>query len=100
MLERELPRHDRRAAAGNVRIAFATCLKAALDSQEPVDQFDRLNGNQLSAVAKRSPLEILVDQASGYDVEIEAMMQQTSLAFIAFVYEFIYLRLPDMDANG
>jgi hypothetical protein len=83
-----------------VKIPFTTCLKAALDSRELVNQFDRLNGNQLSAVAKRSPLEILVDQASGYDVEIEAMMQQTSLAFIAFVYEFIYLRLPDMDANG
>lgn len=72
--------------AAYVDPAFLGCLREAAAAPELVRQFDRLYGADLSA--KRSPIERMVDQATG-------KLDDDTAAFVAFVHDSIYLRVPD-----
>jgi hypothetical protein len=52
-----------------------------------VEQYDRLTGSRFGALARRTPIEIEVDKASGAEGEEVAK-------FAAFVYEVVWTRLP------
>jgi hypothetical protein len=68
-------------------MTFIGCLMQCLDTPELVREFDRLNGTHLGTVATRSPLDAAIDEATGRD---KAALDQ----FAAFVYEFVWTRLP------
>lgn len=65
--------------------AFMACLREAIETPELVANFDRLYGASLTA--KRSPIEEMVDAATG-------KQEDDMRAFVGFVHEGVYLRLP------
>jgi hypothetical protein len=66
--------------------AFMACLQEAIETPELIEQLDRLYGASLTA--KRSPIEAMVDKATG-------KQEDDMRAFVGFVHDGIYLRLPD-----
>ena len=68
--------------------AFAKCLIEAGATSELVEQFDRLTGCKVGRIGNGSPIERMVDKATGFQ---DDQMRQ----FAEFVHDCIYLRLPD-----
>ncbi len=68
--------------------AFAICVTEAAGTAELVAHFDRLHGCSVGNLFKRSPIERMVDQATGF---ADDQMRQ----FVGFVHDCVYLRLPD-----
>lgn len=70
---------------------FLQCLREAAHNKALIAEYDRLNGTNLSM--QGSHLDLAIDEASGrQSKEIEG--------FVGFVYDCIYLRLPDTEAGG
>ena len=66
--------------------AFTACLEDVIATPEFVQNFDRLYGANLQL--KGSPIDVAIDKACGrHDSDMEA--------FVDFVHDSIYLRLPD-----
>lgn len=65
---------------------FLNVCRLCLDNDEFVNEFCRLKG--LKRPDKRSPLEIQIDSACGYDAGMDFMRR-----FTDFVREFIYISL-------
>lgn len=57
-------------------------------NEEFVAQYDRLYGGALGTLARRAPIEKIVDRATGFE-------RDECLKFAAFVYEMVWTRLPD-----
>ena len=71
-------------------MTFADVLMEAAHHREFVEQYDRLSGTNLSRCG--TGIDLTIDDASGrMDAEVPA--------FVAFVYECIWLRLP-LEARG
>lgn len=64
---------------------FHACLLQSIETQELVQQFDRLHGHNLTR--RGSPLDIKIDEATG---RIEAGVRD----FAGFVYHFVYSLVP------
>lgn len=67
------------------------CLHAAIDNEDLVREFDRLSGTHLSKVHLRSPLDAMIDEATGRDAD--AIDQ-----FVAFVIVCIWVPLRNAGA--
>ena len=65
---------------------FISICSLCLNNDNLVNEFCRLKG--LKRPDKRSPIEIQIDNACGYDVGIDFMRQ-----FIFFIREFVYIPL-------
>lgn len=63
-----------------------SCVKAAASNHDFVVEFDRLTGSCLTA--RRDSLTLMIDLSTGY---FESSLRK----FIEFVYEVVYLRLPE-----
>jgi hypothetical protein len=70
------------------RVSYAECLSVASRTPALVAEFDRLAGTHLSALGRRSPLDAMIDEATGRDREALAR-------WMAFVYECVWCRLPE-----
>lgn len=70
------------------RLTFESCVNGCLANPQFVSEFDRLFGTSLSRVPARSPIEIAVDQATGFEP-----LSQDLKKFVAFVYETVWKRL-------
>lgn len=66
--------------------AFLRCADEAIGTPELVENFNRLYGASLGA--RRSPLDAMVDKATGKQAD-------DMRAFTRFIHDGIYLRLPD-----
>lgn len=71
-------------------MTFQQCVEECLENDQFVQEFDRLAGCHLSAPPKRTPIEMMVDEATGYD---DASHKLELRKFVAFVYEVVWLRL-------
>lgn len=67
-------------------MSFEDCVMACAGNREFVSEFNRLSGFHLGE--RRTPIEMQVDKACGYDPDQEAIPR-----FMDFVYEFIWLPL-------
>jgi hypothetical protein len=68
--------------------AFNACIAEATSSPELLANFDRLYGCRLSSIGKQSPINRMIDQATGF--------QNDQLKkFVEFVHQSIYLTMPD-----
>jgi hypothetical protein len=65
--------------------AFQACLRESIETPELVAGFDRLYGANL--VTRRAPIDAMIDKATG-------KQENDVRAFVAFVHDCIYLRLP------
>lgn len=66
--------------------AFLACVAQCANTPELVAEFDRLSGTHLATLSQRSPLEAMIDEATGRDAEALE-------AFLSFVWEFVYTPL-------
>ena len=71
---------------------FIGVCSLCLDNDDLVDEFCRLKG--LKRSDKRSPIEIQIDNACGYDADMDFMKQ-----FTDFVREFVYIPLLSQQMN-
>lgn len=69
----------------------------ALDDQGMIDQFNRLQGRKLGTKPALTSIEKMIDQATGYDGEISAQESSDMKAFIKFVQDCIWSRIPEKD---
>ena len=67
------------------RVTFRQCMAESMTCPELVAEFDRLTGSNLSL--KGSPINLMIDDATG-------RIAGNFAAFMGFVMEFVYLRLP------
>ncbi len=72
--------------AAYVDPAFSRCLTGALETPELCAQFDRLYGSTL--FTRSDPLSRMIDEACGKS-------RDDMRAFVEFVHDCIYMRLPD-----
>lgn len=66
--------------------SFTECLAQAARTPELVKEFDRLTGHHLSEVGRRSPINAMVDEATGRD---DAALKE----FASFVMVYIWMPL-------
>jgi hypothetical protein len=77
-------------------MTFAECVLHCFDNPELVSQFNRLTGCSLG-MDRRTRIEQLIDQATGF--EPPAFSEDEAHLFIAFVWDFVWIRLPP-EAQG
>lgn len=67
-------------------MTFIECLEYCAGQSEFVKEFDRLYGTHLSQIGRRSPLDAMIDEATGRDKE---SLDKLS----AFVFRFVWAPL-------
>lgn len=72
-------------------LQFKECVMESLGNQEFVKGFNRLTGSSLCLPSAQSPIEALIDEATGY---ADAKQEENVQKFLAFVYEVVWIRLP------
>lgn len=72
-------------------LTFERVLAETAATEELVSEWDRLTGYRLRALGRRSPIERMVDDASGYHAD---QMREIARDFIEFVYNCVWMRLP------
>jgi len=72
---------------------FIDCLYMAISEPGFITEYDRLTGSHLAALAKRTPIEVMVDDATGH-------ASNEMAKFCAFVYEFVWMTYPGPRAEG
>ena len=72
---------------------FEQCCTECLNNDDLVNEFCRLRG--IKRPDKRSPIEIQIDQACGYDANGEFIK-----IFTQFVFEFVWIPLIKRDEYG
>lgn len=58
-----------------------------------VSEFNRLTGRKLLSGLKRAPIEVMIDEATGYQKEIDKRASDDMQAFMTFVFTVIWLPL-------
>jgi hypothetical protein len=82
--------------ADDKRLSFDEVLKAASSNPAFVAQFNRLTGCDFGRSLRRTPIEVMIDQSTGFSGE-----DADDLAlFIAVVYDLLWCRLPPELLNG
>jgi hypothetical protein len=74
-------------------LTFVDTLLYCISTPELVSEFNRLSGCSLG-VDKRSPLERMIDKATGYEAVRKETVNSEFEKFVEFVYEFVWTRLP------
>lgn len=72
---------------------FIDVLTEAITTPGLVKEFDRLWGTSISKTVHRKPIEIAIDQATGYDKHLKKKRDKEMQEFVNFVFEFIYIPL-------
>ena len=67
---------------------FLETVEYCMGVPEFVENFNRLSGHTLGESIKLSPIERMVDDASGFNPEAENIK-----AFMDFVHEFVWIRV-------
>lgn len=75
-------------------MTFHDCLMECARNQELVNQFSRLTGRKVGVATTRSPLEAMIDQATGFQETLDKQMDDDLRAFVEFCHEVVWSRLP------
>lgn len=73
---------------------FHDCLMECAKTPDLVEQFNRLTGRQLGEKLLRSPIDEMIDKATGYQEVLAAQQDDDLRAFVEFCYEYVWARLP------
>lgn len=74
-------------------VTFEDCVESCLRDQSFLTEFDRLAGTRLAGLRGRNVVVAMVDDATGFPGEESERRDLRKL--VAFVYETIWLRLPE-----
>jgi hypothetical protein len=81
-------------------MTFEDCVKECFMTPDFVKQFNRLTGCKLLE-DNRTPIDRMIDSATGYDKEIDAQQREYFRRFLSFVFEFVWLRIiPEINSGG
>lgn len=78
-------------AAQGQGMTFSDCVITASQTPKFLEQFNRLTGRHLGEQLARSPIEQLVDSATGTNGD--AQQSDDVRAFVGFCHEYIWLPL-------
>ena len=73
-------------------MTFADAVVECARNDQFVAEFNRLTGSNLSFQDRRAPIEIMIDESTGYPHPFKCDKSELH-TFFDFVYEFIWLRL-------
>jgi hypothetical protein len=78
-------------------MSFDDVVLECCQNKELIAQFNRLTGRHVLAnlYDTRPPIVKMIDEATGYDKVLEDKGHEDMQAFISFIYECIWCRLPD-----
>ena len=68
-------------------MTFLECVQACAGVPSFVAEYDRITGSRLTEMATAAPIDQMVDKATGRKRDEVAK-------FAAFVYEFVWTRMP------
>ena len=82
-------------------MTFEDCVIECCMRPEFIKQYDRLQGSNLARILipqpdKRSPIERMIDKATGYDkvlTNIDEQAHKEMAEFIGFIFEVVWLPL-------
>ena len=72
-------------------VSFYECLMACARRPELVSEFNRLTGRHVGEKLARSPLEAMIDEATGYEQCLAAQCDDDLRAFIEFCHDVVWL---------
>lgn len=81
-------------------VSFWDCLHSAVQAPELLAQYNRLTGNHLGDSARRTPLERLIDQTSGFEQTLAQQELEAFGQFALFVKDCVWERLPPETRRG
>ncbi len=70
---------------------FSTACAEAANMPEFVDNYNRLTKSNFKLFVTRSPIEMMVDKATGF----KGFDEEEALKFATFFYEYVWSRLPE-----
>jgi hypothetical protein len=77
---------------------FNECLIECCKNTELVNQFNRLQGTNISFQDKRVPIEKMIDETTGYDNPFKNS-HEDMMKFFDFVFEYVWLPLVYENEN-
>lgn len=78
-------------------LTYLECLESCTSNAELIEQFNRLSGYKLGESAKRSPIQVLIDETTEYDAVVQKRESTAFRQFALFVKEIVWDRLPPED---
>ena len=78
-------------------MTFNDCLLECLEHKELIKEFDRLANTKVMQIFydTRPPIVRMIDETTGYEKVIHAELEKDLMNFIWFVYDCIWMRLPE-----
>lgn len=78
------------------KISFTQCVRTSLAQPELVNEFNRLSGHRIGQSALHAPVEsaIAIKDVAGLAEELMAEDRLAVTAFLHFVQDFVWARLP------
>lgn len=81
-------------------MTFYDCLLECARTPDLVSEFNRLTGRHVGEKLARHPIEVMVDQATGFDQALAAYQDEDLRAFIEFCHDCVWTRLPRQSEHG
>jgi len=79
------------------QLNFSDCVELCLSQEDFVEQYNRLTGSRLNQKGSRTALEYLIDTSCGYTPGLD---EQEYFKFFAFVWDEVWMRLPENAFSG
>lgn len=76
-------------------MSFLDVIRKCASEKRFIAEFNRLNGSHLFENDSRPPIVKMIDEATGYKSVIDDKNSKDMQDFILFVYDAVWLRLPE-----
>lgn len=77
---------------------FLDCVVEAQKNPELVKNFNRLTGRNFR-VDNRKPIERMIDEATGFQAQVDKKKDEDTLAFMAFCWECVWKPLKSQESK-
>lgn len=75
-------------------VGFLRTLRQSIHTPGLVEQFNRLTGRKLGQRSPKTPIDAMIDKATGYEAVLAAEDAADMKAFAEFVRDVVWNRLP------
>ncbi len=82
-------------------MTFNDCALECCKQSELIRQFDRLSGTNVMQIFydKRAPITRMIDEATGYQKELDRKAHEDMQMFLCFIFECVYMPLVSVEAK-
>ncbi len=78
---------------------FIDCLSECLSNKVLITEYNRLMGATISTPAVRAPIDIIIDDVTGYSKALKEQQEKELMSFIDFVFKNIWLPVCSHEQN-